>query len=103
MLLIRFILIVIVHELSGCICFVMDNPVAIYWAWLLDCAGFYVIPTLVFVLLFRLLRCITETSPCAIGNFRKWLLYKRFMSVSLIVIQTNIKFLKITVTWANIW
>ena len=34
--------------------------------------------------------CITETSPCAIGNFRKWLLYKCFMSLSLIVIQTNI-------------
>ena len=40
---------------------------------------------------------ITETSPCAFGNFRKWLLYKCFMSLSLIVIQTNIKFLKITV------
>ena len=46
---------------------------------------------------------ITETSPCAIGNFRKWLLYKCFMSLSLIVIQTNIKFLNITVTWTNIW
>ena len=46
---------------------------------------------------------ITETSPCAIGNFRKWLLYKSFMSLSLIVIQTNIKFLNITVTWTNIW
>ena len=46
---------------------------------------------------------IMETSPCAIGNFRKWLLYKCFMSLSLIVIQTNIKFLKITVTWTNIW
>ena len=38
-----------------------------------------------------------------IGNFRKWLLYKCFMSLSLIVIQTNIKFLKITVTWTYIW
>ena len=37
---------------------------------------------------------ITETSPCAIGNFCKCLLYKCFMSLSLIVIQTNIKFLK---------
>ena len=46
---------------------------------------------------------ITETTPCAIGNFRKWLLYKCFMSLSLIVIQTNIKFLKVTVTWTNIW
>ena len=46
---------------------------------------------------------ITETSPCALGNFRKWLLYKCFMSLSLIVMQTNIKFLKITVTWTNIW
>ena len=33
---------------------------------------------------------ITETSHCAIGNFRKWLLYKCFMNLSLIVIQTNI-------------
>ena len=41
---------------------------------------------------------ITETSPCAIGNFHKWLLYMCFMSLSLIAIQTNIKFLKITVT-----
>ena len=46
---------------------------------------------------------ITETSPCAIGNCRKWLLYNCFMSLSLIVIQTNIKFLKITFTWTNIW
>ena len=46
---------------------------------------------------------ITETSPCAIGNFRKWLLYKCFMSLSLIVMQTNIKFLKIAITWTNIW
>ena len=46
---------------------------------------------------------VTETSPCAIGNFRKWLFYKCFMSLSLIVVQTNIKFLKITVTWTNIW
>ena len=46
---------------------------------------------------------ITETAPCATGNFRKWLLYKCFMSLSLIIIQTNIKFLKITVTWINIW
>ena len=38
-----------------------------------------------------------------IDNFRKWLLCKCFMSLSLIVIQTNIKFLKITVTWTNIW
>ena len=47
--------------------------------------------------------CIMETSLCAIGNFRKWLLYMCFMSLSLIVIQTSIKFLKITVTWTNIW
>ena len=40
---------------------------------------------------------ITETSPCAVGNFRKWLLYKCFMSLPLIAIQTNIKFLIITV------
>ena len=46
---------------------------------------------------------ITETSPCAIGNFHKWLLYKCFMSLSLILIHTNIKFLKITVTCTNIW
>ena len=46
---------------------------------------------------------ITETSSCSIGNFRKWLLHKHFISLSLIVIQTNIKFLKITVTWTNIW
>ena len=46
---------------------------------------------------------ITEISPCAIGNFHKWLLYKCFMSLFLIVIQTNIKFLKITFTWTNIW
>ena len=46
---------------------------------------------------------ITETSSCSIVNFRKWLLHKRFISLSLIVIQTNIKFLKITVTWTNIW
>ena len=46
---------------------------------------------------------ITETSPCAVGNFRKWLLYKCFMSLSLIVLQTNINFLIITVTWTNIW
>ena len=46
---------------------------------------------------------ITGTSSCAIGNFRTWLLYKCFMSLSLIVLQTNIKFLKITVTWTNIW
>ena len=44
---------------------------------------------------------ITENSPCAIGNFPK--LYKYFMSLSLIVIQTNIKLLKITGTWSNIW
>ena len=31
-------------------------------------------------------RFITETSPCAIGNFHKWLLYKCFISLSLIVI-----------------
>ena len=40
---------------------------------------------------------ITETSPYAIGNFRKLLLYKCFMSLSSIVyiyIQTNIKFLR---------
>ena len=29
---------------------------------------------------------ITETSPCAISTFRKWLLYKCFISLSLIVI-----------------
>ena len=29
---------------------------------------------------------ITESSPCAIGNFRKWLLYWCFMSLPLIVI-----------------
>ena len=46
---------------------------------------------------------ITETSPCAIGNFCKWLLYKCSISLSSTVIQTNIKFLKITVTWSNIW
>ena len=46
---------------------------------------------------------ITESSPCAIGNYRKWLLYKCFMSLSFIVTQTNIKFLTITVTWTNIW
>ena len=46
---------------------------------------------------------ITETSACAIGNFLKWLFYKCFMSLSLIVIQTNIKFLKVTVTCTNIW
>ena len=46
---------------------------------------------------------IMENSPCVVGNFRKWLLYKCFMSLSLIVIQTNIKFLKITVTWTSIW
>ena len=34
---------------------------------------------------------------------RTHVLYKCFMSLSLIVIQTNIKFLKITVTWTNIW
>ena len=45
---------------------------------------------------------ITEPSPCAIRNFCKWLLYKCFMSLSLTVIQTNIKFLKITVTWTTI-
>ena len=44
-----------------------------------------------------------ETSPCAVGNFRIWLLYKCLMSLSLIVIQTNTKFLKIIVTWTNIW
>ena len=44
---------------------------------------------------------ITETSPCAIGNFRKWLLYKCFMNFSLIVIQINIKFLKITVIFGR--
>ena len=37
----------------------------------------------------------------AVGNFPKWLLYKCFMSLSLIVIQTNIKFLKISVTWKS--
>ena len=46
---------------------------------------------------------ITKTSPSAIGNFREWLLYKFIMSLYLIVIQTNVKFLKITVTWTNIW
>ena len=46
---------------------------------------------------------ITETSPCAIGDFHKWLLYKSFMSLSIIVIQIHIKFLEITVTWTNIW
>ena len=45
---------------------------------------------------------IMETS-CAIGNFRKCLLCNCFMSLSLTVMQTNIKFLKITVTWTNIW
>ena len=48
-------------------------------------------------------KAITETSPCAIGDFHKWLLYKCFMSLSLIVMQINIKCLKITVTWNNIW
>ena len=46
---------------------------------------------------------ITETSLCAIGNFHKWFLYKCFMSLFLIVIQTNIKCLKVNVTWTNIW
>ena len=50
-----------------------------------------------------IIRRITETFSCAVGNFRKWILYKCFMSLSLIAIQTNIKFLKITVTWTNIW
>ena len=34
-------------------------------------------------------------------NFRKCLLYKCFMSLILIVIQINIKFLKTAVKWTN--